>query len=262
MMRASFHRFLALLLATGGLWSCAEPDLGTTPFLCNRGLPECPDGYTCQKQDPTNRDSWFCVKDGTQRPPNDGGPAEAAVDSGPRPDGQVQQDTGAPKPLVVITEFLADPKAVGDDSGEWFELHNGGNVPVDLKDWTIKDDGAESHRIATSVQIPAKGFVVLAAVGEVANNGGVTAAYAYGYGNFRLSNTTDAIILLDASGQEVDRVSYSVASGFQITAGASLSVRGNPFGDKSESTAWCTEAQPWSGSKGDFGTPGRNPSCQ
>lgn len=260
MIRACSYPLLIVTAALGVLSACS-PELGSVPFLCNRGIPECPDGYTCRKENLEDRNSWFCVKDGTQPPTPDSSPSEASVDSGPQPDNGPQPDTGTPLPLVVVTEFLADPNAVSDGAGEWFELHNGGTVPVDLEGWTIKDGGTESHRIASSVQIPAKGFIVLAADGDVSQNGGVNAAYAYGYGNFKLSNTVDAIILLDASGREVDRVDYSLSDNFLITAGASLSVQGNPFGDKSQSSAWCTEKQPWSGSAGDLGTPGTNPGC-
>jgi hypothetical protein len=31
-------------LKAGG---CSLPDLGSAPFLCNTGAPQCPDGYSC-----------------------------------------------------------------------------------------------------------------------------------------------------------------------------------------------------------------------
>ncbi|MBW2732907.1 MAG: lamin tail domain-containing protein [Deltaproteobacteria bacterium] len=261
MIRALFPCTLTLI-ATATLFGCA-PELGDTPFLCNRGLPTCPEGYICQP-DLDGSHPGFCVKEGFT--PLDAKSSEASidatsVDSGPSPDNLPSPDTESAAPLVVITEFMADPDAVGDESGEWFEVHNGGNIPLDLQGWTIKDEGSESHRIATSLQIPAKGFIVLAASGQAALNGGINAAYAYGYDNFRLSNTADAIILLDDADREVDRVSYSITEDFLITPGASLSVK-DAFGDKSQASAWCTETRPWGGSSGDLGTPGSSPGCR
>jgi hypothetical protein len=77
-----------------------------------------------------------------------------------------------------------------------------------------------------------------------------------------LSNTSgDEIILRDENGALVESFTYSTAKGFTVTEGAALSVK-NPFGDKSSASAWCTETKMWTGSVGDFGTPGGSPGCQ
>jgi hypothetical protein len=62
---------LLLVFLAGG---CPEPDLGVSPFLCNPGQPQCPEGYTCVTQGGIER----CVKEGHQ-PPADSGPPDAAM---------------------------------------------------------------------------------------------------------------------------------------------------------------------------------------
>jgi hypothetical protein len=90
-------------------------------------------------------------------PTPDGGPlpdlgplpdATIPVDAGPPPDAGPTPDQGAtPTGKVVITEIMADPDAVADGKGEWFELHNPGTSAVSLLNWTIKDQGTDSHKI-------------------------------------------------------------------------------------------------------------------
>ncbi|MDH4069800.1 MAG: lamin tail domain-containing protein, partial [Ignavibacteria bacterium] len=48
---------------------------------------------------------------------------------------------------VVINEIMQNPESVGDGDGEWFELFNTGNDPVDIEGWTIRDDGSNTHVI-------------------------------------------------------------------------------------------------------------------
>jgi hypothetical protein len=68
-------RAALLCLCLSVPWSfsgCAQPDLGFSPFLCNPGQPECPDGYTCVQRGSQRR----CEKEGVEPPA-----ADAAVDT-------------------------------------------------------------------------------------------------------------------------------------------------------------------------------------
>jgi len=51
-------------------------------------------------------------------------------------------------PHMVISEVMANPRAVPDERGEWFELHNLDSNPIDLRRWIIasKNDRAGSPR--------------------------------------------------------------------------------------------------------------------
>ena len=153
---------------------------------------------------------------------------------------------------LVITEIMANPDAVRDSDGEWFEVHNpGGEGPVNLAGWTIQDGERDQHRIAAELIVPAGGYVVLARNGDKAANGGVAADYVYG--QFNLTNEADVIELVDASGQVVDRVSYTPALVF---AGASTSLSSNALDSvaNDQPANWCraVSAMP----NGDYGTPG------
>lgn len=164
--------------------------------------------------------------------------------------------------VVVISEILKDPSAVSDANGEWFELFNPSGQAVDIEGWTIRDDGIDSHVIQNSGQgvlVPAGGYLVLGINGNSGTNGNVNVGYVYS--NFLLANGDDEVVLIDGSGQEVDRVNY-LPSGWPSTPGRALSldpgsldVTGND-----DPSNWCTASAVFG--LGDFGTPGvQNTNC-
>jgi cysteine-rich repeat protein len=120
---------------------------------------------------------------------------------------------------LVMAEIMPNPDAVSDDKGEWIELYNPTNKPVDLAGWTLKSAGW-SHTVLVagpfagkSLQVPAKGYVIVAAVADPALNNGLDVLYAWKDvqqgGNFQLGNTTtDTVQLVNPSGKLVDEVAY------------------------------------------------------
>jgi competence protein ComEC len=108
---------------------------------------------------------------------------------------------------IVISEVMADPRAVGDARGEWFELHNRGRTAVSIRGWIIRSGRGESHRITGAIVIPPDGYIVLARDASASSNGGVRVAYAYG-GALTLANGADWIALSDAQGATVDSVAW------------------------------------------------------
>lgn len=114
---------------------------------------------------------------------------------------------------VVINEILADPRAVLDNNGEWFEVHNKGTAAVDLQGWTIASLNDVAHVISGSVVIPAGGFAVLGRNGTAATNGGVTVSYVYaGTTTLNLGNTSDWLALRNPAGASVDSVAWTSTS--------------------------------------------------
>jgi hypothetical protein len=63
---------------------------------------------------------------------------------------------------VLITELLIDPDAVGDTLGEWLELHNAGDAPVNLAGWSLGTLERSEHVIAAELWLPPNAYVVLA----------------------------------------------------------------------------------------------------
>lgn len=150
---------------------------------------------------------------------------------------------------VVINEVMADPSAVADSYGEWIEVHNRGAAAVDLQGWTLASNNDSPHVIATSVSVPAGGYVVLARNGTSGVNGGVAAQYAYGTAN--LANTSDWVALRDGGGASVDSVAWGAALPTGATKGVS-----DPSLDNLSATGgnWHTSTVAFG--SGDKGTPG------
>lgn len=148
---------------------------------------------------------------------------------------------------LYITEIMANPNAVADTAGEWFELYNPGNESISLNSILLSDDGSNSHTISGASIAPGQYFV-MARNGNIATNGGFTADYVYGSG-FSLNNGSDQIVL-SLNGAEMLRLNYSSA-GFSA-AGRSMELTGLPMDDASYSL---TNTAFTYGS-GDIGTPG------
>ena len=149
---------------------------------------------------------------------------------------------------VVINEVMADPNAVADADGEWFEVHNFGTSSVNLQGWQIVSGSDAAHTIASSVNVAAGGYVVLGINATKSKNGGVTVSYQYA--GINLANGADWIALRDGSGATVDSVAWS-----SMPAGASRGVK-TPSADNTAvgGSNWQTQTTVI-GRKGDKGTP-------
>lgn len=148
---------------------------------------------------------------------------------------------------LTITEVMANPAAVSDSAGEWFELYNPGSAAVDLSDVVLRDDGSNSHTISSTspLLVNPGDFFVLGRNGDSSVNGGYTPDYVYS--GFSLGNSGDQIVLEDAFGSL--RLDYG--SGF-TAAGQSSELLGLPMdGDH----FGLTDAGLTYG-LGDIGTPG------
>jgi competence protein ComEC len=153
-------------------------------------------------------------------------------------------------PRIVITEVMADPRAVPDERGEWFEVHNVGPRPVDLRGLRIASANDRGHVITRSVVIPPGAHAVLARDGARRSNGGVGAQYVYGTA-INLANGADWIALHHPGGATIDSVAWRATS-----PGASWSVR-DPDARHAEvdGANWERAASVYGA--GDRGTPGR-----
>ncbi|MEX1279736.1 MAG: lamin tail domain-containing protein [Acidimicrobiia bacterium] len=165
---------------------------------------------------------------------------------------------------LVITEVMADPAAVSDDDGEWFEVHNPTDRPVDLLGWRVSDHDGDLHRVDVSVEVPAGGYLVLGRSADRAANGGVPVAHAYGT-DVRLSNGADELVLADPAGTPVDRIVWD--DDWPRPVGSSISLV-NATIDRSLSGPQAIGNEPWGWCEsaitfgfGDRGTPGAPTIC-
>ena len=169
---------------------------------------------------------------------------------------------------IVISEFMANPDMVTDKNGEWFEVYNTTDAPIDINGWEIQDDKTV-HVITASkpVLVPSKGYAVLAKKGNKTENGGVLALYAYEKSSdppnptFLINNDLDGI-RLKAGWTVIDHVNYAVDAGWPIEAGVALQLDPDQFDPMSNDSpfSWCLATSPYG--NGDLGTPGSpNSAC-
>jgi hypothetical protein len=128
--------------------------------------------------------------------------------------------TATAAPRLLITELMIDPDAVGDTAGEWLEVHNIGNTPVNLAGWSLGTDERIEHTIIAESWLPPNGYAILARNSDPSLNGGVIAAYRYA--SIMLANTSDTLVLRAPDGSIVDAVAWGAESGLTVRAGASL----------------------------------------
>ncbi len=118
---------------------------------------------------------------------------------------------------------MANPSAVTDTLGEWFELFNPTNEAIDINGITLSDDGSNRHDIVSeeAILINPGSFFVMARNGDSNTNGEFTPDYIYD--NFSLSNTSDQIIF-STNSRVLLRLDYE--AGF-VSAGISAELTSN-----------------------------------
>ncbi len=170
-------------------------------------------------------------------------------------DGTIDTQTWSEGDLV-ITEVLANPGAVADPSGEWFEIYNNTQRQVWLNGLVIQSTVDADYHVINAVNKLTVGpgeSAVLGANGDYETNGGVYVDYVYA--DVSLSNEDDDL-LLTYGPTVIDQVTWSSAT-TDDTQGATLSL--DPwFYSAEENDAdghWCMATEAWEGA-GDRGSPG------
>ncbi len=126
---------------------------------------------------------------------------------------------------VGISEVLYQPNAAIAATGEWFEVTNATNAPLDLNGWVIDFGGGVTHTIASPVVVPSKSAVVLGQSASGAANDNV--ATAYQYGALAMSEPAGALTLRNVNYQAT--VSWNSALLNNGGAGISINVDTQPF---------------------------------
>ncbi len=175
-----------------------------------------------------------------------------------------QVDPGLQPGALVISEIMMNPKAVFDDFGEWIEIYNPGDKPVPVGGLEIFEPTTnKAHKIAgCTLFVAPKGYLVLGASDNKAQNGGVDVDYVYDIGTLK---NYDGAIALRVGSTVIDVVTWSPTQWPSPVEFDGKAASLDPFkldatkNDKYEFT-WCP-AKDAMGS-GDFGTPGQpNPEC-
>jgi hypothetical protein len=200
--------------------------------------------------------------DGTDCGPTDPGTHPGAVESengrDDDCDGLVDEHAPAVGELV-ITEIMANPHAVADDEGEWFEITNVGAASVVLAGLSVTDEVDDSLSLATPDTLAPGGVYVLGASADTEANGGVTPDYVYDPDAFTLDNGGDTIVL-SLAGATLDTVRYDADA--VDTSGASLSLDPSAYSanGNDSAAAWCRGQDGYG--PDNAGSPGKvNPPC-
>jgi hypothetical protein len=166
----------------------------------------------------------------------------------------------APTPTagtIIVTEIMANPAAISDSLGEYFELYNTTSETLVLSGCTISDLDDDTHVIRDDTVIGPSASMVFARSGGAL--GGAVPDYVYT--GFQLANTVDEVVL-SCDETVIDQVLYDTGLGWLIVSGSSLSL--DPLSNDSSandlSTNWCLSDVFFD--TGDLGTPGDpNPPC-
>lgn len=110
---------------------------------------------------------------------------------------------------VRVTEILADPSPpFGLPEGEYTEVYNRGEHPVDLEGWTITD-GTTAAQLTPQILLPGE-FLILC--------GPATAEKLSSFGKVMtmspfpsLNNSGDLLLILDGEGKIIDSVRYNLS---------------------------------------------------
>ena len=143
---------------------------------------------------------------------------------------------------LLISEIMANPAALPDARGEWFELYNPTRHEINLRDITIGDDDNDLHKIESDLLILPGHYLTLARSADP----GFSSDYIYD--SFTLGNGSDEIVLADGL-TELLRLEY--VTGF-VEAGRSsellrLPMLASNYGSTLASLTY---------GPGDIGTPG------
>lgn len=117
---------------------------------------------------------------------------------------------------LIISEVLANPAAVSDTTGEWFEVFNNTENTIDLSGLLIRDDGSNQHVVSSknAILIGAYDYFVFGRNNNTAVNGNYEADYIYS--DFTLGNTSDEIIL-EFDGITIASLLYDDATLFGVS---------------------------------------------
>jgi hypothetical protein len=206
----------------------------------------------------------LCAATATYGDGNKGTPRMANRSCGTIMPGDQCSDGGTPRDLVVpavgdlvITEYMANPKAVADATGEWFEVFVARNV--DLNGLQMGVDLANLRTTLNSsdcLEAAAGSYLVFARSDMASMNGGLPRVdYVFG---FDLVNSNRGLVLA-RGGDLLDGTTYATTT---EGAATSLPPSRQNASDNDSAANWCPAPAASTYGLGDRGTPGVvNPSC-
>ena len=164
---------------------------------------------------------------------------------------------------LIITEIMANPSALSDTEGEWFEIYNASSRSLELQDLILGRNGSDRHTITESISLAPGEYLVVSRTAQA-----TTAMNQYVYGSDILLTNSGAELFIYNKGTEAapGPVIFSINygdGGFPAGTGASICL-GPAHLNAAEAaigTNWCISSSVFGA--GDLGTPGlANDPCQ
>jgi hypothetical protein len=137
-------------------------------------------------------------------------------------------------PNIVINEIQWDP--LSGTEGEWIELYNPHDTPIDISGWSFDTGIEEIFRGGTI--IPANGYMISTKHNPtfLANNpSGIYVGADHAKG---MSNLGDDIRLLDDNGTVIDQVTYSGSAPWPVIGDGPSIERRDPNSPGNDPTNW------------------------
>jgi hypothetical protein len=117
-------------------------------------------------------------------------------------------ESSASQNSIVINEINYNSSALFE-AGEWVELYNAYEIPVDVSGWTFKDSGnVNSFDIPGGSVIPAGGYLVLSSSLEKFKTAYTQTYNVVGDFGFGLNNAGEKITLFNTLGEVVDSLTF------------------------------------------------------
>lgn len=154
-------------------------------------------------------------------------------------------------PKVIITEVMINPQNISDADGEWFEIYVDNQIPINFKNWIIKDNDTDDFLILEHIIIPQNTYSVFTNNGNLNTNGSVETMLEYD--DLNLANGGDELILVSPEGFIADSIWWDGGNQFPFGNGKSMALL-NIYDDNANAENWQESDLVFS--SGDFGTPG------
>jgi endonuclease I len=154
-------------------------------------------------------------------------------------------------PKVTITEVMINPQNISDANGEWFEIYVDNQIPINFKNWIIKDNDTDDYLILEHIIIPQNTYSIFANNGNLNTNGSVETMLEYD--GLNLANGGDELILISPEGFIADSIWWDGGNQFPFGNGKSMALL-NINDDNTNAENW--QQSDLEFSSGDFGTPG------
>lgn len=223
----------------------------TVTLKCLTSLAACLVLVTSLSCRPEKKDETGGTKGNTGGTSGDDGDTEGGP-GGQSPTEEVRPSNFMLPGELVVTEIMANPQAVSDATGEWFEIYNPTSWTFDLLGLELAIDGGVSITVEDSTLIRPNSYIIFGGPDAERSTGGI--AIDYEYSGLTLKNLGSKLVI-SVGGNTLDEVVYGTAPD-----GASLSLSVLNAIENDDLDNWCAASVE---TEGDRGTPGSaNPSCE